>query len=142
MTGQEPDRRHWTVVHQVRRQAEKTGDRVFVTFGNGSQDLTYRAFDERSERIATALALRGVEEGDRIMMLVKNRCEFLLAMVGAMKAGAIFVPINTELRGAFLQHQLHNCEPKLLVCEAGLIDAFEGVDAGHATPAHVVIVAG
>ena len=84
----------------------------------------------------------GVGEGDRVLMLIKNRAEFLLAMIGAMKVGAIFVPINTELRGAFLQHQLRNSEPKVVVCEADLLDAFDGVDAGGAEPAHLVVVGG
>jgi crotonobetaine/carnitine-CoA ligase len=133
---------NWTLVHQVREQAAKLGERVFLTFGDGSPLLTFQAFDRRSDLVAAALSRLGVGEGDRVMMLVKNRAEFLLAMIGIMKAGAIFVPINTELRGMFLQHQLRNSEPKLVICDAVLLDAFNGVDADGTEPAHLVTVAG
>lgn len=133
---------NWTLVHQVREQAAKLGEKVFMTFGSGAPPLTYGAFDRRSDAVAAALAARGVGEGDRVMMLVKNRAEFLLAMIGIMKCGALFVPINTELRGAFLQHQLRNSEPKLVICDAVLLDAFDGVDSDGAEPAGLVVVAG
>jgi carnitine-CoA ligase len=136
------DRSHWTVVHQVRGQAERWGERVFMSFGDGTPTLSFAALDSRSDRVAAALAARGVGEGDRVMILVKNRAEFLLAMLGILKCGAICVPINTELRGAFLQHQLRNSEPKLVFCDAGLLDAFDGVDAAGAKPARLVVSAG
>lgn len=136
------DYSNWTLVHQVREQAAKYGERVFMTFGDGSPALTFAALDRRSDTVAAALAARGVAEGDRVMMLVKNRCEFLLALFGIMKCGAVCVPINTELRGAFLQHQLRNCDPALVICEETLLGSFAGVDPGEARPGHLVIVGG
>ncbi len=144
MSDPQRDYSRWTLVHQVRDQAAKHGERVFMTFGDGAPALTYAGLDRRSDAVAAALAARGVGlnggEGDRVMMLVKNRAEFLPAMIGIMKCGAICVPINTELRGAFLQHQLRNCEPALVICEASLLGAFDGVDPGEARPGHLVIV--
>ena len=133
---------NWTLVHQVREQAAARGEQVFITFGSGPPDLTFAGFDRRSNVVAAALTARGVVEGDRVMILVKNRAEFLIAMIGIMKCGAVFVPINTELRGTFLQHQLRNCAPHTVICEAGLLNAFDGVDAGTARPGLLVVVAG
>ena len=48
---------NWTLVHQVREQAAKYGERVFMTFGDGASPLTFRAFDERSDAIAAAIIL-------------------------------------------------------------------------------------
>ncbi|MCA8928545.1 MAG: AMP-binding protein [Alphaproteobacteria bacterium] len=142
MSDQLPDHSRWTLVHQVRDQAAARGERVWITFGDGAPDLTYAGFDRRSDAVAAALAARGIGEGDRVMLLVKNRAEFLIAMIGTMKCGAVVVPINTELRGAFLQHQLQNSAPGLVIGEAGLLDAFNGVDPGSAQPGHLVVVAG
>ena len=133
---------NWTLVHQVREQAAALGEQEWMTFGSGAPALTYAAFDRRSDAVAAALTARGVGEDDRVMMLVKNRAEFLIAMIGIMKCGAIFVPINTELRGTFLQHQLRNCEPHTVICDASLLNAFDNVDAGEASPRHLIIVAG
>ena len=142
MTELQPDYSRWTLVHQVREQAAKYGERVFMTFGDGSPALTYGAFDTRSDQAAAALAARGVTEGDRVMMLVKNRPEFMVAMIGIMKCGAICVPINTELRGAFLQHQLRNSDPKAVICEESLLSSFNGVDPGDAQPSYLIVTGG
>lgn len=142
MTTPPTDYSRWTLVHQVRDQAAKYGERVFMTFGDGAPDLSYGGLDRRSDAVAAALAARGVSEGDRVMLLVKNRAEFMLALIGVMKCGAICVPINTELRGAFLQHQLRNCDPGVVICEASLLGSFEGVDPGEARPGHLVVVGG
>lgn len=140
MSDQTPDYSNWTIVHQVREQAAARGEQVWMTFGSGAPPLTYAGLDRRSDALAAALAERGVAERERVMMLVKNRAEFLVAMVGIMKCGAVFVPINTELRGAFLQHQLRNSEPKVVICEESHLDAFDGVDADGAEPMLLVVV--
>ena len=131
----------WTVVHLVRRQAERLGEKTCLTFDTGLE-LTYAGLDRRSDDLAAALADAGVGAGDRVMVLVKNRAEFVVALFGIMKAGAVFTPINTELKGAFLQHQLTNSEPKVALVDIDLVQNFEGVDPGDAKPDHVVIVGG
>ena len=132
--GPQPD---WTVTHLVRARARERGERVFATFEDG-RALTFAGLDRESDRFAAALAAIGVGAGERVMALLGNGPEILIAAVGAMKAGAVIAPINTELRGAFLAHQLENASPALLVAEAGLLDAFDGV-AGPA-PARLAIV--
>ncbi|WP_417515701.1 AMP-binding protein [Minwuia sp.] len=131
----------WTMVHLVRKQAERFGDRTYMSFDTGLT-LTYAGLNAQADRLAAALAARGVGRDDRVFCFVKNRAEFMIALFGIMKAGAIFVPINTELKGAFLQHQLRNAEPKVALVDTDLVHHFDGVDAGDAAPAHVVIVAG
>jgi crotonobetaine/carnitine-CoA ligase len=76
------------------------------------------------------------------MALVRNRIEFMLLLLATQKVGAIFVPINTELKGAFLEHQLRNCEPKLVFVDAVLAQAFDGVSGGAQPIAAAVFVAG
>lgn len=131
----------WTVVHLVRQQAERLGEKTCLTFDTGLE-LTYAGLDRRSDDLAAALAGVGVGSGDRVFCLVKNRAEFMVALFGIMKTGAVFVPINTDLRGAFLQHQLRNSEPKVALVDVDLVRSFDGVDAGDARPEHVVIVGG
>jgi crotonobetaine/carnitine-CoA ligase len=46
-----------------------------------------------------------------------------------MKAGGIFVPINTELRGKFLSHQFTNSSPKIVIINNSLVEFFENVDS-------------
>ena len=62
--------------------------------------------------MASALANLGVEPGDRVAAMIFNCKEFLLAMLATHKRGAIFVPINTELKGAFLEHRFRISTPR------------------------------
>lgn len=131
----------WTLVDLVRRQAERYGEREFLSF-EGRESLSFAALHQRSDRLAAGMRLRGVDPGDRVLMLVGNRIEFLLTMFAAVKLGAIFVPVNTELRGDFLAHQLANADPRLVVVDAPLVASFEGIVHDAAEPAHVLVTAG
>ena len=135
------DKSNWTLVDLVRRQAEAHGEREFMAFEHGTS-LTFAGFERDSDAIARNLASLGVRQGDRVLVLVKNRIEFMILMVATMKLGAVFVPINTELKGAFLQHQMRNSEPKAVFCDSSLAPAFDGIEGGEGELAAVVFVAG
>ncbi|MBT6274374.1 MAG: AMP-binding protein, partial [Chromatiales bacterium] len=116
----------WTVIHAVQTQAARYGDRVFCTFEDGTE-LTFADFDQCSNALASALASLSVSAGDRVMMLGQNSRSFLIAWLAVMKRGAIFVPINTELKGAFLEHQVRNSEPRVVFVDAVLRKAFDTI---------------
>lgn len=59
--------------------------------------------------------------------------EILVALFGTMKAGCIVVPIDIDLRGAFLRHQPDNAAPAMVAAEAGLPRAFGSI-GGPAQP--------
>lgn len=133
------DYQNWTLVHLVRRQAARLGAREFLSFEDGTR-LTFADLDAQSDDLARRLAGLGVGPGDRVMALLKNRPEFMPAMLAVQKLGAVFVTINTELKGAFLEHQLRNSAPKLIFCESLLGDAFANIDADAASQTHTVFV--
>ncbi len=135
------DKSTWTFVDLARRQAEVFGEREFIKFEHGTS-LTFAGLDRDSDRMARILASLGVKPRDRVLGLIKNRIEFMLVMLAAMKLGAIFVPVNTELKGAFLQHQMRNAKPRAVFLEAGLNDAFKGVEGGNENLAATIYVAG
>ena len=121
-----------TLLHSLRGWARKRPDDVFLDF-EGGPSLTFGALDRRSDAMAAAMAARGVQAGERVLALLRNRAELLIAMFAAHKLGAIFVPLNTELRGAFLEHQFRNADPTLVLVEGDLLGAFAEV----AGPGHV-----
>jgi long-chain acyl-CoA synthetase len=65
---------------------------------------TYRMLDARMDAVARLLARLGVAPGERVGMLVGNRVEFIEFFFGAMRAGAIPVPLNTRLAADTLRH--------------------------------------
>lgn len=131
----------WTYPAIVRLQAVRYGERTFCSFSDGSS-ITFAGFEEQSTALANALAGLGVEEGDRVMALLHNSKEFLLTMLAAHKRKAIFVPINTELKGAFLEHQLRNAAPRVVFVDAELRAAFDTVDTSGIGVEVTVVVGG
>ena len=131
----------WTLTGLVQRQAKAHGEREFMSFEHGTT-LTFASLHRDSDQLARNLASLGVEPGDRVMVMLKNRIEFMFAMLAIMKLGAIFVPVNTELKGAFLQHQMSNAEPRVVFLDNDLSDAFDTVEAGNDLLTAVVYVAG
>jgi len=119
-------RQSWTYLEFVRRRAEQYGDRIFCTFSDGDT-LTFDEFEIATNALASALADLGIERGDRVVGMMYNSKAFLLSMVAVHKRGAIFVPINTELKGAFLEHQIQNIEPCAAFVSDELRPAFDTI---------------
>lgn len=132
---------NWTLTGLVQRQAEAQGEREFMSFEHGTT-LTFASLHRDSVHLARNLASLGVGPGDRVMVMLKNRIEFMQVMLAIMKLGAIFVPVNTELKGAFLQHQMRNAEPRVVFLDGALADAFDAVAGGNESLAAIVYVAG
>jgi len=123
-------RDRWTLVDAVRHQANAHGDREFLSFEDGTK-VSFSEFDHLTDCLATALADLGLETGDRILGLLTNSREFMITMIAAHKLCAVFVPVNTELRGGFLEHQVHNSSPRIIVVDDGLLDRFATVDTSQ-----------
>lgn len=101
-------------------------------FAHREQRLTYREFDERLDRIAGNLARYGVAKGDRVGVLADNSLAFMLATFGAIRLGAIAVPMGTRQQKPELDYVFNHCGLKALVHDAYLADRLP--DAA-ATPA-------
>ena len=56
--------------------------------------LTYQQIKERSDRFASSLHSLGIRKGDRVVLLLPNSPQFLIAYYGLLKAGAVIVPLN------------------------------------------------
>ena len=77
--------------------------------------LTFRQLDERSSRIAQALAADGFGAGDRIAYLDKNTPQFFELLFGVAKLGAVTVGVNWRLQPAEIGHILRDADAKAIV---------------------------
>jgi crotonobetaine/carnitine-CoA ligase len=132
-------RESWTFVHALRAQARDLGEAAFLTFSDGAA-LSFAELDRGSDRVASGLARLGVRPGDRVLALARNSAAFMLALLGSVKRGAVFTPINTELKGAFLEHQLRTTDPSVIVVDDELRAAFDTADVSGLTATHTVAI--
>jgi long-chain acyl-CoA synthetase len=56
--------------------------------------LTYQQIKELSDRFAASISSLGIRKGDRVVLLLPNSPQFLIAYYGLLKAGAVIVPLN------------------------------------------------
>ena len=80
----------------VRRQAERYGDRTFLTFGDGTT-LSYAELYEGVERVAAHLGSRGIGR-EPVALMMKNSLFYPVAWLGIVASGATSVPVNSRLR--------------------------------------------
>ncbi|TQE32146.1 long-chain fatty acid--CoA ligase [Streptomyces ipomoeae] len=64
----------------------------------GAHIISYAELDERSARVAALLRAEGVRPGDRVALMLPNVPEFVVLYYGALRAGAILVPLNPLLK--------------------------------------------
>jgi acyl-CoA synthetase (AMP-forming)/AMP-acid ligase II len=98
---------HWATV---------TPDRTALVFEGRAWN--YAELDEAVDRLAGWMADEaGVRPGDRVAVFLGNRPEFVIAMLAALRLGAVHVPVNPMFRAAELRHELADAEPVLAVTD-------------------------
>jgi fatty-acyl-CoA synthase len=102
------------------RAAEVHPDRIAVIHGHWR--LTWRAVHERSRRLASALALRGVGEGDTVAVMAANTPHMVEAHFGVPMTGAVLNTLNTRLDATALAFQLEHGEAKVLLTDREFSD--------------------
>ncbi len=75
--------------------------------------LTYGELDARSARVAGLLAARGVEPGDRVGLMLPNVAQFPVLYYGALRAGAVVVPMNPLLKAREVEYYLGDSGARL-----------------------------
>jgi amino acid adenylation domain-containing protein len=106
------------LAHSARRLPDKT---ALVC---RERRLSYRELDELSNALAHALARRGVERGDRVMVFADNTVETVVSFWAALKAGAVISIVNPLTKSDKLRYLIKDCRPAALVTDAHLYAAW------------------
>jgi long-chain acyl-CoA synthetase len=79
------------------------------------ETITYKELNLRANRVANSLRGLGVEKGDRVAIMLPNIPEFVYALLGTLKLGAVAVPFNTLYKGGEILHILKDSGAKCLI---------------------------
>lgn len=91
---------------------------------------SYIELEAHANRISHALALYGVNRGDRVVIHLPNSAAAVISIFAVLKAGAVFVFVNPTTKAEKLEWILKDCRPKVLICESCAIPpAVEGLTA-------------
>ncbi|MET7546491.1 AMP-binding protein [Streptomyces sp. NPDC005479] len=103
-----------TLVHAFRASVARTPEHPALAYFDGR--LSYRETDALSDSVAGHLTAKGLERGDRVAIMLQNSPQFVLALLGAWKAGATVVPLNPMYKSGEVGHVLKDAEVTALIC--------------------------
>ncbi|MEU4833755.1 amino acid adenylation domain-containing protein [Streptosporangium sp. NPDC023615] len=108
----------------VSERARLVPDAVAVVAGDVS--LTYAELERRSDRLARLLRRRGVGAGDRVAVLLEQSAETAVAVLGVLKAGAAYLPLDPEHPAERLAYVLSDAGARAVVTTSELRDRVPG----------------
>ncbi|MCJ2011440.1 malonate--CoA ligase [Methylobacterium sp. J-076] len=91
---------------------------------------SYADLIARSGAYAAALVAAGVAPGDRVAVQVEKSAEVIFLYLGVVRAGAVFLPLNTAYTPAEIGYFLGDAEPAVFVCDPARREALAGAASG------------
>jgi amino acid adenylation domain-containing protein/non-ribosomal peptide synthase protein (TIGR01720 family) len=116
------DRRifHTVVEHVVERFPTK------VAIEHGEAAITYAALNRRANCVAHHLRQAGVGQGEPVAIYLPPGIDYVVALLGVAKAGAVFLPLDSQAPQRRFEHILHKADVKLIVTHDPLVEALQG----------------
>ncbi|WP_374454628.1 class I adenylate-forming enzyme family protein [Nocardioides sp.] len=114
----------------------------------GGRTLTWSALEDEVARIATGLGAQGIRAGQRVMIVVGNRIEFVTAYLGVLRAQVVAVPVNPRSTAGEVARMVADSGTRLVVVDDTALEVVRAALAelaelpGHEVAAPVVVVTG
>ena len=129
----------WPAIHSfgdlLRSRARVFGAKPAFLW-NGSA-VSFEQVEQRVKRFNSALRKLGLEKGDRVAILSRNRPEFF-EIYGVAAGGFVSVPLNWRLSPAELLHPLKDSRPSVIVAEAGFTEVVDALRADLPSLRHFI----
>jgi len=116
---------HASIVDLLEKSCTKHKDRI--AYHNLGADLTYAELDFLTRNFAAALQDMGLQQGDRIALMMPNTIQYPVALFGALRAGLIIVNTNPMYTARELRHQLVDAGARAIVIVENFASVLEGI---------------
>src|SRR6266576_383235 len=105
----------------------KDGRADKVAIECGEVHVTYRQLFERVNQVGNGLRTLGVRIEERVFLLLLDSPEFAFSFFGAIKIGAVPVPVNTLLKPADYEYLLNNSRARVAIVSESLVAGIEAI---------------
>ena len=109
-----------TIPELIKQQALQHGQREALV--TEQSVITFKDLELISTHVATNLIHLGLNQGDRVAIWAPNMNEWVLAAIGAQKAGGVIVPINTRMKGKEAAYILNNSQARIFFSVSQFLD--------------------
>jgi len=114
-----------SIVDVLEQSCSKYGDRM--AYHNMGAELSYSELDYLTRNFAASLQDMGLQQGDRIALMMPNILQYPVALFGALRAGLIIVNTNPMYTARELRHQLVDAGAKAIVVVENFASVLESV---------------
>ncbi|MGW8377519.1 amino acid adenylation domain-containing protein [Streptomyces sp. ODS28] len=108
-----------TVHGLVSEQAARTPERTAVTSADGAETLAFAALESRSNQVARHLRELGVGAGDRVAVMMERSPLMLVALLGVLKSGGAYVPVDPGYPGERISYLLQDSGARAVLTDEG-----------------------
>jgi benzoate-CoA ligase family protein len=123
-----------------RHMTEGRDNKVAIECGN--TQVTYRQLLEKVNQVGNGLRKLGVRIEERVLLLLLDSPEFAASFFGAIKIGAVPVPVNTLLKPADYEYVLNNSRARVAIVDDSLFSSIEAIPQDHLHYLETIIVVG
>src|SRR5580698_2262085 len=123
-----------------RHIAEGRGAKVAIECGD--IQVTYRQLFDRVNQVGNGLRSLGVRIEERVLLLLLDTPEFAISFFGAIKIGAVPVPVNTLLKPADYKYLLNNSRARIAIVSESLLPLIDAVPQDELRYLENVVVVG
>ena len=102
-----------TLMELFEAQVERTPEKVALSFGQ--QRLSYAELNGQANRVAHYLMAKGIGRESLVGIALERSLEMVVAIVGVLKAGAAYVPLDPEYPKARLEYMLADARPAVVI---------------------------
>jgi benzoate-CoA ligase len=112
--------------HFVDRNVQE-GRGAKVAIECGDERVTYQQLLERTNRVGHALLALGVRPEERVLLLLLDAPEFLYSFFGAIKVGAVAVPVNTQAKPQDYEYIFNDCRARVVLVSEPLLPHLQSI---------------
>ncbi len=109
-------------------EASAPGKTAYVS---AAESLSYEQLRTQANRMGGLLRSLGVQREQRVLLVLDDTTAFPIAFLGAMRIGAVPVPVSVRESTENFRHFLDDCGAEVVVCDAGLLSRLQAPAAGR-----------
>ncbi len=123
-----------------RNVLEGRGEKTAIECGD--ERVSYRELLERTNRAGNSLRQLGVRPEERVMLLLLDTAEFLYSFFGAIKIGAVAVPVNTFLKSHEYEYLLNDTRARVVLVSEALLPQLQSIPPERLRYLREIVVVG
>ena len=125
------------VHHFLEQSVRRLGSKIALI--HGDVRATYAEINGHADRLCQWLLENGIKHGDRVGLLLENSLEYVVAYYGILKAGAVAVPFNTDIKPDGINHALAVLGPWGLISSSRFERVLKASDLPFLRPLRLLI---